>query len=95
MRARADRMDDETCEPFWLPAVVPMGIINGMIGIATGYSTQTPAHNPEDVINWLINKCKGNEPDPIIPWYNGFKGKLQIISKKKDVDFNSLIGIPL
>jgi hypothetical protein len=24
-----------------------------------------------------------------------FKGKLQIISKKKDVDFNSLIGIPL
>ena len=24
-----------------------------------------------------------------------FRGKLQIISKKKEVDFNSLIGIPL
>lgn len=75
--------DDEICEPYWLPAVVPMGIINGMMGIATGYSTQTPAHNPEDVVSWLIQKCVGNDPDPIIPWYNGFKGKLQIVDRDK------------
>lgn len=83
-------VDDEICEPFWLPAVVPMGIINGMMGIATGYSTQTPAHNPEEVANWLIQKCEcvlnksDKEPDPIIPWYNGFKGKLQIVDRDKN-----------
>lgn len=76
-------IDGEECEPHWLPAVVPMGIINGMMGIATGYSTHTPAHNPEDVANWLIQKCSGNDPEPIIPWYNGFKGKLQIVDKNK------------
>lgn len=30
-----------------------------------------------------------------VVYLQNFKGKLQIISKKKDVDFNSLIGIPL
>lgn len=77
-------VDGEECEPFWLPAVVPMAIINGGSGIATGFSFQLPGHEPDDVANYLIAKCEGKEPDPIVPWYNGFKGKLQIVDRDKN-----------
>ena len=76
-------IDDEECEPFWLPGVIPMGIVNGTNGIATAFSTSTPSHNPLDVIEWYIQKCKGNKPKPILPWYNGFEGKMSIINRDK------------
>ena len=75
-------IDDEECEPLWLPGVIPMGIVNGTNGIATGYSTTTPCHNPLDVINWYRDKCQDKEPKPIIPWYNNFKGKMKIIDRR-------------
>ena len=75
--------DDEECEPLWLPGVIPMGIVNGTNGIATAFSTSTPAHNPLDVVNWYIDKCKGKNPKPIVPWYNGFSGKLTITNRDK------------
>ena len=75
--------DDEECEPLWLPGVIPMGIVNGMTGIATAFSTSSPCHNPLDVTNWYIDKCKGKNPKPILPWYNGFTGKMSIINRDK------------
>jgi DNA topoisomerase-2 len=74
-------VDDEETEPYWLPGVIPMGIVNGTNGIATAFSTTTPCHNPLDVIDWYRNKCKGQEPKPIVPWYNGFTGKLKIVNR--------------
>lgn len=75
-------IDDEECEPLWLPGVIPMGIVNGTNGIATAFSTSTPCHNPLDVIEWYREKCRGNSPKPIIPWYNNYKGKMKIIDKR-------------
>lgn len=77
-------IDDEECEPEWLPGVIPMGIVNGTNGIATAYSTSTPSHNPLDVIKWYKNKCLGKEPKPIAPWYNGFTGKYKVVDRNKN-----------
>lgn len=78
-------VDDEECEPLWLPAVIPMGIVNGTNGIATGFSTSTPSYNPLDVISWLKQRCNGKEtPRPISPWFNTFEGKLKVEKKKDD-----------
>ena len=79
-------VDDEETEPLWLPGVIPMGIINGTNGIATAFSTTTPCHNPLDVIAWYRAKCKGEENNPIIPWYNGFKGKMKIVNRDQTKD---------
>lgn len=78
--------DDEDVEPEWLPAVVPMHVINGALGIATGYSTYMPPHHPIDVVRWLIARCSDKEPRPIKPWFRNFKGRVDIFDPKtKDV----------
>jgi DNA gyrase/topoisomerase IV subunit B len=65
-------------EPEWLPSVIPMHMVNGFRGIATGYSTFGANHNPFDCIDWCETKCKGGEPKPLIPWYNGFTGEVKV-----------------
>lgn len=77
-------VDDEKIEPYWLPGVIPMGIVNGTLGVATAFSTSTPCHNPLDVIEYYKKKCKGEEPKPIVPWYNCFTGKMKIVNKDQD-----------
>lgn len=68
-------------EPFWIPAAIPMHIVNGFRGIATAYSTYSPNHNPYDVIEWLIARNKGTlNPEPVHPWYKGFTGKIEVVN---------------
>ena len=77
-------IDDEACEPQWIPGVIPMGVVNGTTGIATAFSTSTPCHNPLDVIHWYKAKCRGEETKPILPWFNKFKGTMKIINRNPD-----------
>ena len=78
-------IDDEEAEPLWLPSVIPMGIVNGSNGIATGFSTSTPCYNPLHVIEWLKQRCKGNKtPKTLVPWFNTFEGKIKIETRKDD-----------
>lgn len=66
-------------EPEWLPGVIPMHLVNGFLGIATGYSTFGPNHNPYDVINWLVAKCNGiKEPPHVHPWYIDYNGVIEV-----------------
>jgi DNA topoisomerase II len=78
-------IDGETGEPKWIPSVIPVGIINGFNGIATGYSTYMPCHNPLLITLWCIAMCLGEEPDEILPWFNGFQGDIIYESGKANV----------
>src|SRR5690606_13412888 len=42
--------EGETIEPETYYPVIPMILVNGTEGIATGYSTNIPCHNPLDII---------------------------------------------
>lgn len=46
-------MDDDgvQVEPEWYCPVVPLVLINGALGIGTGFSTAIPCHNPADVVH--------------------------------------------
>ena len=80
-------VEADKVEPIWIPCDIPIHIINGCLGIATGYSTFIPCHNPFDIIKWILNRCKNNIKIPkITPWYNNFTGKLEIKNIKKDED---------
>jgi DNA topoisomerase-2 len=81
-------IDGEEAEPIYVPAVIPIHIVNGANGIATGYSTTIPNHNYYDVINWLRERCnlvtKPNGGKIIEPWYKGFKGKIFMAGKEPE-----------
>jgi DNA topoisomerase-2 len=70
--------DGDEVEPQWIPCIIPMHIINGFWGIATGHSTFGPNHNPYHVIDALLQKCQGGEFPELKPWYLGHKGDIKI-----------------
>jgi len=87
-----DRIIDEGIyiEPITFLPIIPMCLVNGCIGIGSGYSTFIPNHNPIDIINWL--RCKlNNKPLPNIkPWYKGFKGTIDIEEKIYNMEDDEL-----
>jgi len=43
--------DGQQIEPEYYVPIIPMILVNGGIGIGTGYSTNIPQYNPSDIIN--------------------------------------------
>lgn len=63
-------------EPDFYVPVIPVILVNGAIGIGTGYSTTVPSFNPEDIISNMIRVAKNLPQVEMVPWYSGFKGKI-------------------
>ena len=56
--------DDEEVEPIVLPARFPNLLVNGCMGISSGYATYIPTHNINEVINATIARI--NNPNMTI-----------------------------
>jgi len=71
-------------EPETYFPVVPLLVINGCIGIGTGFSTDIPPHNPEEVVGLLRDRLEGRRPTlenlAMRPWWIGFKGPIHLVS---------------
>lgn len=81
--------DGDKIEPEFYVPIIPMILVNGSIGIGTGWSCNIPCYNPLELVNavkvWLENDgnvlIKNN--DMIIsqlpelkPWYYGYTGEI-------------------
>jgi DNA topoisomerase-2 len=75
--------DGELIEPVFYMPVVPIILVNGTVGIGTGWSTNIPQFNPLDVVNNIRNLMKGEELLAMNPWYRGFTGSIVRISSNK------------
>lgn len=73
-----DPQDDDgfPIEPKNYLPVVPICLVNGCEGIGTGFSTNIPSYNLNDLVLWFKNKLEGNKNTALIPYYNGFKGRI-------------------
>ena len=60
-----------------------MVLVNGMKGIGTGFSTDIPQYNPQNIINNLRLKLQEKPYQSMIPWYRGFTGTVKQISPTK------------
>jgi DNA topoisomerase-2 len=64
---------------FYLP-VVPLLVLNGAIGIGTGYSTDIPPYKPSDIVTLLRHRLTGSletlEGRELDPWWFGFRGRV-------------------
>jgi DNA topoisomerase-2 len=70
--------DNDVVEPrFYLP-IIPMILINGARGIASGFSTNIPCYDPETIVNWIKIWLldEGEDYPELIPWWNGFRGDI-------------------
>ena len=81
-------LDDDgfTIEPKYYIPIIPMILVNGSEGIGTGYSTNIPCYNPDEIIanlKILIETDGKGEQKSLFPWYRGFKGTIQQESQGK------------
>ena len=84
-------LDDDglSIEPEHYIPIIPMLLVNGAIGIGTGFSTNIPSYDPLDIVDLLKRmlqsedlKDLNEEDDDIEPWYRGFKGEIRKIGAK-------------
>ena len=69
--------DGTPIEPEWFAPVLPMILINGTLGIGTGFSTSVLQYNPIDIINYIKIMLNGDKPEKnLMPWYKGFTGNI-------------------
>ena len=72
--------DGELVEPEYYMPVVPLLLINGSKGIGTGFSTDIPSYNPEQIVSLLKMRLQGSidslEGRDLDPWFAGFKGPM-------------------
>jgi len=78
--------DGDCIEPEYYLPILPMVLVNGAIGIGTGFSTNIPCYNPLDITRVLkkfINEetverdeCTVEEDIELVPWYCGFTGTI-------------------
>lgn len=71
--------DGNKIEPEFYVPVLPIILINGCAGIGTGFSTNVPCYNPDDIISNICKVIKGQPQKEMVPWYNNFKGKIRKI----------------
>ena len=73
--------DGEVVEPEYYQPVVPLMVINGALGIGTGFSTNIPPHNPSDVLSLLRDRLALRRDTlaglALQPWWYGFNGTVQ------------------
>ncbi len=82
-----DYLDDDgqSIEPkFYIPTL-PIILINGACGIGTGFSTDIPCFNPEDIKDRLLRLVEDEDSDiaEITPWYKGFTGRVKKVEENK------------
>jgi DNA topoisomerase-2 len=75
--------DGTPIEPVYYTPIIPMILVNGSVGIGSGWSTSVPCFNPRDIINniKLYLTDKSQELTKMIPWYRGFKGTITEIKR--------------
>jgi DNA gyrase/topoisomerase IV subunit B len=72
-------LDDDgmSIEPEYYMPIIPMILVNGAVGIGTGFSTSIPSYNPKELIKCIRGMLKGTDPDcKLQPWFMGFQGSI-------------------
>lgn len=77
----AQTEEGEAIEPAWYAPVLPMLLVNGAMGMGSGFSTFVPAYNPRDLVTAVRALLDGRDPEateaPLVPWARGFVGTVE------------------
>lgn len=71
--------DDMKIEPKYYLPLLPMVIVNGSIGIGTGYACKILSYNPKDIRSNILAVLNGRRMKSLLPWYKNFNGTIKRI----------------
>jgi DNA topoisomerase-2 len=81
--------DGVQVEPEYYLPVVPLLLVNGAVGIGTGFSTEVLPYNPRDLVAALRSRLNGSVADlgdvRLVPWWDGFKGSVSMSADGRKV----------
>ena len=80
--------DGQSVEPVFYVPIIPMILVNGALGIGTGFSTKIPCYNPKQLVKVIKKKIQDSElkmdyVEDIVPYYKGFKGVIEYTENGK------------
>jgi DNA topoisomerase-2 len=70
--------DDMKIEPEYYLPIIPTLLVNGSIGIGTGYACKILSYNPRDIKNNIVAHLNGKRMKTIMPWYKDFSGEITL-----------------
>ena len=78
--------DGQRVEPEYYMPVLPMLLVNGAVGIGTGFSTEVLPYSPRDLVGALRLRLGGTVTDladhALSPWWDGFRGTVTTDGRK-------------
>jgi DNA topoisomerase-2 len=82
-------------EPVFFVPILPLALINGSVGIGTGWSCFVPQYNPLQVLEHIRQKLTGQVSTlNIVPYYKNFKGKIRQQNESKYVTYGKMKIVP-
>lgn len=75
--------EGKTIEPRFLLPPIPLVLVNGAMGIGTGYKTEIMAYDYKDCVANVVRKLEGRDKEiQWFPSFNGFTGTTIEVSKR-------------
>lgn len=68
--------EGQSIEPEWYLPIIPNILINGSVGIGTGFSTTILQYNIIDISNYIISKLNNKKIKKFKPYYRFFNGNI-------------------
>jgi DNA topoisomerase-2 len=69
--------DGDIVEPINYAPIIPMILVNGSVGIGSGYSTDIPQFNPLDIVQNINNLLEDKNQFEMKPYYKNFNGSIK------------------
>ena len=84
-------LDDDglSVEPIYYVPIIPMILVNGALGIGTGFATTIPCFDPKQLVQIIKKKIQDHQlkmdyvEEYMHPYYKGFKGTITKIDNHK------------
>lgn len=75
--------ENKQIEPEFYVPTLPMVLVNGALGIGTGYSTNIKPCNPRNIVSNIKRMMVGGKPKTLRPWYRHFTGSIEKIDHQR------------